>query len=403
MKQIRLERLLCPTTRDQPIEIVERKGIGHPDSICDGVMEQAAGALARAYRAQTGRIAHFNLDKGLLAAGSAERRFGGGRIVAPMRLIFGDRATFSVDGVELPVVDVVTSAAKEWLRCHIPGVDPARHVAFQSELRPGSPELQWTAEGSPGSAPANDTSAAVGYAPLTPTEELVLATECFLNGREFKAEFPDTGQDVKVMAFRIEQDVRLTVAMPFLASHTTSENQYFRRKAEASAALMAHLDRLPFRPPSLNLELNTLDVPGRDAAGTYLSLLGTSAEDGDSGQVGRGNRVNGLISLNRPASAEAAAGKNPISHVGKLYNVLSFRLAHAIHRQVAGVREVSVWLGSQIGAPVDEPSVAAVQVILAPGTRLDRVQRESTRIVEEGLVSLGGLTYALIDGTIRIY
>jgi S-adenosylmethionine synthetase len=401
--RLHLERLDCPTTRDQPIEIVERKGIGHPDSICDGIVEHAAGALARAYRAKAGRVAHFNLDKGLLAAGSAERWFGGGRLVEPMRLVFGDRATFSVDGVDVTVDDVVTGAAKDWLRCHLPAVDPERHVLFQSELRPGSPELQWTAEGSPGSAPANDTSAAVGYAPLTPTEELVLATECYLNGREFKIEFPDTGQDVKVMAFRIERDVRLTVAMPFLASHTTSENQYFRRKAEASAALLAHLDRLPFRPPALDLELNTLDVPGRDAGGTYLTLLGTSAEDGDSGEVGRGNRVNGLISLNRPASVEAAAGKNPVSHVGKLYNVLSFQLAHAIHRHVAGVREVSVWLGSQIGTPVDEPPVVAVQVILAPGARLERVRREATRIVEEGLAGLGGLTNSLIDGTIRIY
>src|SRR5258708_4743785 len=310
MQPIQLERLRCPTTREQPIEIVERKGIGHPDSICDGVMEHAANNLARAYRSQLGRIAHFNLDKGLLAAGSAERCFGGGRIVEPMRLIFGDRATFSVGSAELPVGDIV----------------------FQSELRPGSPELQWTAQGCPGSAPANDTSAAVGYAPLTPTEELVLATESFLNGSEFKTAFPDTGEDIKVMAFRVEQNVRLTVAMPFLATHTTSENQYFRRKVEASAALMAQLDRLPLRPPCLDLELNTLDAPGRDAAGTYLSLLGTSAKDGDSGQVGRGNRVNGLISLNRPSSAEAAAGKNPVSHVGKLYNVLSFRLAHLIHR-----------------------------------------------------------------------
>src|SRR5258708_9782156 len=181
MQPIQLERLRCPTTREQPIEIVERKGIGHPDSICDGVMEHAANNLARAYRSQLGRIAHFNLDKGLLAAGSAERCFGGGRIVEPMRLIFGDRATFSVGSAELPVVDIVTNAAKEWLRRNLPRIDPDRDIVLQSELRPGSPELQWTAQGCPGSAPANDTSAAVGYAPLTPTEDLVLATATFLN------------------------------------------------------------------------------------------------------------------------------------------------------------------------------------------------------------------------------
>ena len=403
MARVVVERLDCPTVEDQPIEIVERKGIGHPDSICDGIMECAAVALAAEYRKRLGRMVHFNLDKGLLAAGSAERWFGGGRVVAPMRLIFGDRATFQADGVEIPVVDIVRDAARGWLRGHLPRIDLDHDIVFQSELRAGSPELQLTVGPGVGLARANDTSAAVGYAPLTSTEKLVLAAATYLNGTRFKTEFPDVGEDVKVMAFRTDLDFRLTVALPFLATTVTSENQYFRRKAEAARALMAHLDQLPIRPPSLNLEMNSLDVPGAEAAGVYLTLLGTSAEDGDSGEVGRGNRVNGVISLNRPASAEAAAGKNPVSHVGKLYNVLSFELARRIHEQVAGAREVYVWLGSQIGQPVNEPAMAAVQVVLAPGRRIGPVERGADAIVRRGLDTLGELSEALIKGQVSIY
>jgi S-adenosylmethionine synthetase len=403
MVDVRVERLACPPTAEQPIEIVERKGIGHPDSICDGIMEYAAVQLARAYRQRLGRVVHFNLDKGLLAAGSAERWFGGGRLTAPMRLIFGDRATFTADGASVPVDEIVRAAARGWFQANLPRLDPDRDVAYQSELRSGSPELQSTVTGAPGSALANDTSSAVGYAPLTPTERLVLATEGFLNGGEFKSRFVDTGEDVKVMAFRLEDQVRLTVGMPFLATNTTSENQYFRRKAEAAQALLAYLDALPIRPPQLKLELNSLDRPGNETAGVYLTLLGTSAEAGDSGEVGRGNRVNGLISLNRPASAEAAAGKNPVSHVGKLYNILCFQLAQRICDQVPGVRDVTVWLGSQIGVPVDQPPMAAVQVIPQPGATFDAIRRESIRIVQAGLANLGQLTEGLIDGTIRIY
>lgn len=403
MVDVRVERLDCPPVGDQPVEIVERKGVGHPDSICDGVMEYAAVSLAQEYRRRVGRVLHFNLDKGLLAAGSAERWFGGGRVVEPMRLIFGDRATFEWGGVVLPVEEVVRRAAQEWFRQHLPRIDPERDVIYQSELRPGSPELQRTVPPGIEPAPANDTSAAVGYAPLTRTEQLVLATERYLNGPDFKTEFHDTGEDVKVMAFRTEDRYRLTIAMPFLATYVTSENQYFRRKSEAERALMAYLDTLPQRPPFLDLELNSLDAPGIEAAGVYLSLLGTSAEDGDSGEVGRGNRVNGLISLNRPSSAEAAAGKNPVSHVGKLYNVLAFQLAQQIYERVPGVREVYVWLGSQIGQPVSEPAMAAVQVVLAPGHRFGPVVREASAIVQRGLASITGLTEALIAGQVRIY
>lgn len=403
MVDVRIEQLDCSTTADGPVEIVERKGIGHPDSICDGIMEFAAVRLAREYRQRLGRVVHFNLDKGLLAAGSAERSFGSGKLVEPMRLIFGDRATFEWQGKSVPVFDVVQRAADDWFGQNLPRVNPRRDIVYQSELRAGSPELSLTALGPPGSAPANDTSAAVGYAPLTPTEQIVMAAERYLNGSEFKTDFPDTGEDVKVMAFRVETHLRLTVAMPFLAANTTSEDQYFRRKQEASRALMAYLDRLPYRPASFELELNSLDAPGNGAAGTYLSVIGTSAEDGDSGEVGRGNRVNGLISLNRPASAEAAAGKNPISHVGKLYNILSFQLAQRICDQLDGVREVYVWLGSQIGQPVNEPPMAAVQLILPPGKPLASVQDKARDVVREGLNNLGQLAEGLIDGTVRIY
>jgi S-adenosylmethionine synthetase len=390
------------TPERQMVEIVERKGIGHPDSICDEIMECAAVQLARTYQQRLGTIVHFNLDKGLLAAGAAERWFGGGRITAPMRIIFGDRATFDWNGTPIPVDRIVEGAARGWIRAHLPHVAPDHAVVFQSEIRPGSPELQATVPADQSRAPANDTSAAVGYAPLTATERLVLAAERFLNGPSFKSHFPDTGQDVKVMAFRVEDHLRLTVAMPFLAPYITSENQYFRRKAEAAHALTTYLDTLPERPASFDLELNHLDAPGLEAAGVYLSVTGTSAEDGDSGEVGRGNRVNGLISLNRPASAEVAAGKNPVSHVGKLYNVLAFILAHRIHQGVPGVREAYVWLASQIGQPVAEPALTAVQVALAPGVSLPTVRPPIERIVRDALANLGDLTEALLAGRVSV-
>ena len=193
--EIKVERLDCPMVGDQPVEIVERKGIGHPDSICDGIMERAAVALAQEYRRRLGCVVHFNLDKGMLAAGSAERWFGGGRIVSPMRLIFGDRATFCWDGVDVPVVDIVRGAARAWFGAHLPRIDPERDVVYQSELRSGSPELQRTVQPGRRVSPANDTSAAVGYAPLSSTERLVLEATTYLNGTEFKSQFPDTGED----------------------------------------------------------------------------------------------------------------------------------------------------------------------------------------------------------------
>ncbi|MFB6147348.1 MAG: methionine adenosyltransferase, partial [Candidatus Nanohaloarchaea archaeon] len=53
-------------------ELVERKGIGHPDSICDGVAESVSRALCREYRDRFGKVLHHNTDEVQLVAGSSE-------------------------------------------------------------------------------------------------------------------------------------------------------------------------------------------------------------------------------------------------------------------------------------------------------------------------------------------
>lgn len=398
-----VEQLEAPPVSEQPVEIVERKGIGHPDTICDGIMEEVSQALSHEYRRRFGFIPHYNVDKGLLIAGAAEHRLGGGQILKPMRFVFGDRATFEVDGQPVAVDEIAIDAANRWISSHLPHVDPQRHVLYEVDLQPGSQELAGIFRHAEGPLKANDTSAAVGYAPLTETERLVLEAEAFLNSPDFKKQFPETGQDVKVMGFRVERTLHLTVAMSFVDRYVPDEGLYFRRKAEAADVLRAHIDALRGSTTQLHVYLNTLDEPGRGPEGMYLSVLGTSAEDGDSGQVGRGNRVNGIISLHRPSSAEAAAGKNPISHPGKVYNLLSHRVAARIYREVPGLREVYVWLCSQIGRPIDQPLVASAQLILEPGTTLQSVSGRVRELIEDEFASIGRLTEDLIQGRYRLY
>ncbi len=402
MTQLSVEELQCSPVGQQPLEIVERKGLGHPDSICDAVMEHASVALTRAYRERFGRVLHYNLDKGLLAAGSVEHRFGGGHMQQPMRLIVGDRATFDAEGQHVPVQAIVEDATRKWFQQHLPRIDQEQHVRFQSELRPSSAELTGIFEQANTAPVANDTSALVGYAPLTETERVVLETERFLNSRDFKQIFPDTGEDVKVMGVRRYNALSLTVAMPFLEESINAEAMYFRRKAEVIACLREHLAAELAYELDTTVVLNTLDRPGQGINGVYLSLLGTSAEDADSGQVGRGNRANGLISLQRPAPAEAAAGKNAVSHVGKIYNVLAHRIANRIYTDVAGVREVYVWLCSQIGASLDQPQVATAQIAPESGVGLASLQRRVADVLEDELARITTFIGDLADGRYRV-
>jgi len=386
---------------DQPFEIVERKGLGHPDTICDAVMEQVAVELAQAYVKLCGRVLHFNADKGLLVAGQVDCRPGGGQVITPMRLVIGDRATFEWRKTLVPVNEIAERVATTWFRQHLPHVDPLKHLICQVELKPASAELQSVSERRGGPV-ANDTSAAVGYAPFTPTERLVFQVEQFLNSPSFKKAFPATGQDVKVLAVRTGGEVTLTVAMPLLASAIRTESQYFARKTEVLKALQSFVTRKAGPKLSAEVMLNALDCRGEGVEGMYLSLLGTSAEAGDSGEVGRGNRVCGVISLRRPASAEAAAGKNPMAHVGKIYNVLAHVLAGQIYRNVKGLRDVTVWLTSQIGRPVSSPQCVMVEVHLAKGVSLASVEPLIGRQVQQALRSMTPFCQALAKGEYAI-
>lgn len=400
MRQITVEVLSGKPVSEHEVEIVERKGVGHPDSICDAIMDRVSIALSKEYQKQFGVILHHNIDKAFLVAGDAEIRLGGGRVTDPMRLIFGDRATYSLNGKSIPINDIAISTAKRWIKEHLRFVDPDEHVVYDVQIKQGSPELvDIFSRDVPG---ANDTSAAVGYAPLTETERLVLSTENYMNSPAFKALFPEAGEDIKVMGFRRGKELNLTSAVAFVDKFVDSEDAYFRRKGQMHEAVEEFISGEVKTLGKVSLSLNTLDQRGRGLGGMYLSVTGTSAESGDSGQIGRGNKVNGVIALNRPMGTEAAAGKNPVSHVGKIYTVMTHQVAARIYQEVRGIREVYVWMLSQIGSPIDQPKVAAAQIILEKRARQSAATRKVRDVLERELAGIGALTRQLAEGAFPV-
>ncbi len=402
MRNIAIIPLKHIPLEEQEIEIVERKGLGHPDTICDSIMNEVSVNLCKEYLDKFGVIMHHNIDKSLLVAGEVEVRFGGGIVKKPMKLIFGDRATFEVNNIKIPVTEIAIQTAKDWFKKNLRFVDPDEHVRYQVEIQPGSQALTDIFKRGGKVLEANDTSAAVGWAPLTKTERIVLNLEKYLNSKDFKRRFPETGEDIKVMGFRRHRDLNLTVSMAFIDRFISDEKQYFDKKADILEDMKSFVEKRSDGFNSVHIELNTLDMPGRGIDGIYLTVLGTSADGADSGQVGRGNRVNGLISLNRPQCSEAAAGKNPVSHVGKIYNLLTHKIANKVYNEVDGVKEVYVWMLSKIGQPIDQPVITAVQLITSPKLYFDSIKRRVREIVEYELENIDEFSMDLAYGKIPI-
>ena len=402
MDNVFVNRLGRSAIEDQALEIVEKKGMGHPDTMCDSVMNRISIELSKEYMKRFGVVLHHNVDKSLLAAGVAVPNYRGGKVVEPMRFVFGDRATFKVGDEEIPVNEIAERSAKRWFKEHLRFVDPEKHVTYQSQIKPGSMALSDIFARKGKYLGANDTSAAVGYAPFTRTENLIKDLEKHLNSKEFKKSFPESGEDIKLMGLRKGNSLNVTVAMAFVDRFIESEADYFKRRDEVYDAIKGYVDD-KYSFMEVTIDLNALDAKGRGIDGLYLTVTGTSAEAGDSGQVGRGNNVVGVIPLNRPMSSEAAAGKNPVSHVGKIYNALSYRLANRIIDDVPGIKETYVWLLSRIGKPINEPSVVSAQVIPEENVNMSTVTKQINEIIGYEFEHLSEFTDELAKGLIALY
>ncbi|PSQ67328.1 MAG: S-adenosylmethionine synthetase [Halobacteriales archaeon SW_9_67_24] len=386
-----------PAVDDQTVEIVERKGIGHPDSLCDGIAESVSRALAAAYLDRVGTILHYNTDETQLVAGNAAPAFGGGEVIEPIYVLIVGRATSEYEGTTIPTEPIALRAARQYLDAHVPHLDVGTDVVLDAKLGEGSGDLREVFDGD--SVPmANDTSFGVGHAPLSETEEIVLATERRLNG-EYASDNPELGADIKVMGKREGDRIDVTVAAAMIDAHIESLEAY----TDAVDGVREYVTDLAreYTDREVDVRVNTAD--DYDEGSIYLTTTGTSAEQGDDGSVGRGNRANGLITPNRSMSMEATSGKNPVNHIGKLYNLLSTEIAESVVREVEGIRDLRVRLGSRIGQPGDHPHVADIHVSTASGVALGDVEGAVARIVDRELGDLTDVTRRAVDGEISTF
>ena len=403
-RNIRIESVDRRAVEDQEVEIVERKGVGHPDSLCDGIAESVSRALSNLYLDRVGEVLHYNTDETQLAAGNAAPAFGGGEVVEPIYVLLVGRATKQYeadDGTEytLPVDSVALAAARDYLAETVPELEFGTDVVVDVRLGEGSGDLQ-TVFGEDGAAVpmANDTSFGVGHAPLTETERIVLEAEEHLNG-PYADDHPELGPDVKIMGKREGDHIDLTVAAAMIDRYLDGMAAYTDAVASVREAVADLAESYTDR--SVGVEVNTAD--DYDDGAMYLTTTGTSAEQGDDGSVGRGNRSNGLITPNRPMSMEATSGKNPVNHIGKIYNLLSTRIAEAVVDEVPGIRDFRVRLLSQIGRPIDQPHVADAFVVTAGDVALSDIETDVETIVDRELAAVTDVTRDVIEGELRTF
>ncbi len=400
---VHVEQIRNVAVANLEVEMVERKGQGHPDSLIDGVSESVSRALCEYYLQNYGAILHHNVDKGLLVGGRSSPVFGGGEVIEPIYVTVAGRAASYVvkDGrIEpIPVGRLAISSIKRFFKSKMRFLDPEKHIVVDYKIKQGSADLIHIFEKSRSIPLSNDTSIGVGFAPLNPTERLVLETERFLNSDRLKKEIPEIGEDIKVMGLRRGKDINLTIAAAMISKLIPDKSHYISVIEDAKKRVEDFSSQIT--EMNVNLKMNSADDYEKGVF--YLTVTGTSAEAGDDGNTGRGNRLNGLITPMRQCSMEASAGKNPVNHTGKLFNILAQRSADKIYDEVKGIEEVYVRLLSCIGNPIDKPQIASLALILEEGVSLSSVKKDVESITEEQISKITDLTPMILSGSIRLF
>ncbi len=364
-----------------PVEFVERKGKGHPDTLSDRASEELSIGLCQYYLENFGRIYHHNVDKCVLVGGQAEAWFGGGKVIEPIYLLLVGRAVSEIDGRKIPIQKIAEETTKSWLKKDMHFLDVDKHFQIATKIRPGSVDLVQNYDLEDDIPLANDTSFGVWYGPNTETENIVLNVEKELNSSEVKRLHPAIGEDIKVMGVRRRDQLNLTIACAIISEYVRDERAYEEVKEIIKDIAEKVASR--YTKMKVTIRVNTADNYAKKLY--YLTVTGTSAEHGDDGQVGRGNRANGIITPFRPMTLEATAGKNPISHTGKIYNILANKIVTQITKDYPEIEQTACYIVSEIGKPINEPQAINLELF---SKRNRKLEKDIQSIVAENFTQL---------------
>ncbi len=397
------------------IEVVERKGVGHPDTLSDALAEELSRTYANYTLKEFGYILHNDFDKVGIVGGKSAVKFGEGSITKQIILLLNYRASYSFGGSTIPVEDFIGTTAKNFLIRRYPQLKDTDLKVIQNwnpSSSPGNvdskkegPRKYWFNPRSKEDLPeleslkANDSVVACGYAPYSLADRICLETENYLNSAEYKAANKWSGSDIKLQVITQGDDsADMTICVPQIAAYVNSLEDYKDNLERVKQDIAKYISENISGSVKLKINLNTRD--NFDLPELYLTAIGSSIESGDIGLVGRGNRANGLISSNHPISIEAPYGKNPVYHVGKIYTVLSNKLAVSISELTNAYTEV--YLMSQSGRLIKDPWKVVIKNDRLNSSTENEDRTQVRKMVRDALDSVGEVTTDLVNGKLDI-
>ncbi|MCX6793131.1 MAG: hypothetical protein NTY12_03815 [Candidatus Falkowbacteria bacterium] len=374
-------------------EIVERKGLGHPDTLADALAELISMEYSKYCIDNFGYVLHHNVDKFYIGAGFFKSGFGFVEKIKPVQVFINGRMSDSFGGHQINVDVLQRKTILSYLQAVLPNL-ASTDVVINSNVTQNSQIPYWFQPRGIEDLPeyskltANDNAVCVASYPLTTCEDLVYSLEeYFWNKEEFfpSPRFKCFGQDIKVMAYRNGNAVNIGVRVPVISTFAPDKNAYNDIVAQAQKDLSLFANELVGDKYRINLEVN--------ANKPYMLGIGSCIECGEEGVVGRGNSSSGLISMFRPHSTEAPSGKNPKYHTGRVMNYLVTILSKAIYDEL-GVKN-SVIAMTKNGSTLIPPYLLSIST----GITVDK--KDIERLVTKNILEIDYVAGLLRDKQVR--
>lgn len=359
-----------PGPADSQTEIVERKGLGHPDTLADALAERMSIAYAKHCVERYGAVLHHNLDKVYIQGGHCKLGLGEFEMTAPVTLVIGGRVSTSFARQTIDHQGLFEHVARQYLQTVLPAFDHVRWLRIEHASTDRSRFPVWFHPRDHGDLPelahptSSDTVAVTAWWPNTPTERLVLALERHLNREGVGPRYSTYGQDIKVMAVRRRGHIDITANVAVHPHAATDTDAYDAVVADLYNELDDVASQAVGGALSHRLIINSGDANPYRGKRHYLLGTGSCLELGEEGFVGRGNTPAGVIPLHRPKSVEAAYGKNPTYHAGKVYTIYAQQIARAVHDATGSAATVTVL--ARHSDPLREPALVDVALHAAP-------------------------------------
>lgn len=325
---------LDPNNND--LEIIERKGMGHPDTLADKLAEECSRAYANYCMKHFNCVLHHNFDKLYIGAGCFKYEDGKEKMYSKVKVVLNGRASNTMNNERIDIESIVTPVIKKYLSSVIPRLDVEKEVDININCSQNTQVKNWFSPENIDDVPdakavfANDTSLCVSHYPPTYSERLALEIEQYFwkyNDCYPTPRFENIGQDIKVMITRIGKEIVVTICMPVFPDCFKTDEEYIEIVKYHETGILEYISKIENKDEyNVKIEINRIyDGNYRK----YCLIKGSCIECGEEGVVGRGNNSQGLISSFRQHTMEAPSGKNERYHTGR---VMSFLSENAVKR-----------------------------------------------------------------------